>query len=134
MKALGFVTRALSCFLLVFATWNPLGYSYIGWLFSADGSYLSAKVLGGAFLFGAYLVYLRVTWLALRLWRTAVILGVMLTGYLAMRRAGLLDPDAPFWSSYVLLVLASTVLSIGVCWAHVKRRLTGQSQVLSPPP
>ncbi|MBP2229275.1 DUF6524 family protein [Azospirillum agricola] len=134
MKGLGLVTRALSCFLLVFATWNPLGYSYIHWLFSADGSHLSAKALAGAFLLGCYIVYLRVTWLALRVWRTLVILGVMLTGYLAMRRAGMLDPDAPFWSSYVVLILTGTVLTIGICWAHVKRRMTGQSQVLSPPP
>ncbi len=134
MKALGFLTRALSCFLLVFATWNPLGYSYIDWLFRADGSYLSAKIFAGAFLLGAFLLYLRVAWVVLRLWRTTVIIGVMLVGYLAMRRVGILDPDAPFWSNYVLLILVSTVLSIGVCWSHFKRRLTGQSQVLSPPP
>lgn len=134
MKALGFATRTLSCFLLVFATWNPLGYSYIDWLFRDDGSLMSAKMMVGAFLLGAFLLYLRVTWLALRLARTLVLLAVALTGYLAMRRAGLLDPEAPFWSSYVLLTLTAMMLSIGICWAHLKRRLTGQSQVLSPPP
>ncbi len=134
MKFLGILTRALSCFLLVFATWNPLGYSYVDWLFSNDGSLASAKAVVGAFLLATYLIYLRVTWLALRLTRSLVLLAVALIGYMALRHAGLLDPNAPFWSSYVLLVLAATLLSIGICWAHVQRRLTGQSQVLSPPP
>lgn len=134
MKWLGIVTRTLSCFLLVFATWNPAGYSYIDWLFTADGSYWSAKAVAGTFLVGAYIIYLRVTWLALGVAGTAAMWAVVLTGYLAMRRLGLVDPDAPFWSGYVILIVSALTLSVGICWAHVKRRITGQSQVLSPPP
>jgi hypothetical protein len=134
MKFPGLFSRILSCFLLVFATWNPLGYSYLDWLFTNDGSYTSAKFFVGAILVGAYIVYLRVTWLALRVRYSIMMATLAITAYFALRHVGLLDADAPFWSSYFLLVLASIHLSIGICWAHVQRRLTGQSQVLSPPP
>ncbi|RJF84126.1 hypothetical protein D3877_05850 [Azospirillum cavernae] len=134
MKFPGLFSRILSCFFLVFATWNPLGYSYLDWLFTSDGSYASAKFFVGAILVGAYIVYLRVTWLALQVFRSAIMATLAISGYFALRHVGLLDANAPFWSSYFLLFLVSTLLSIGICWAHVKRRLTGQSQVLSPPP
>lgn len=134
MKFPGLFSRILCCFLLVFSTWNPLGYSYISWLFTDDGSLTSAKFLAGAFLLGCYILFLRVMWLALRISRIIVMSSLTISGYLAMRHVGLLDPTAPFWSSYFLLVWFATLLSIGVCWAHVKRRITGQSQVLSPPP
>lgn len=134
MKWLGILTRSLSCFLLVFATWNPEGYSYFDWVVRDQSSLLSAKVAVGAFLAGCFLLYLRVTWVALGILGCAALASVVLSGYLSMRRLGLLDPNAPFWSGHIVLVLLSLTLSVGVCWSHMKRRITGQSQVLSPPP
>lgn len=134
MKWLGILTRTLSCFLLVFATWNPEGYSYFDWVVRDQDSLLSAKVAIGTFLFGCYVLYLRATWVSLGILGIAALASVVLTGYLSMRRLGLLDAAAPFWSGYIVLVLLAITLSVGICWSHMKRRITGQSQVLSPPP
>lgn len=134
MKWLGILTRTLSCFLLVFATWNPEGYSYFDWVVRDHTSLLSAKVAVGAFLSGCFLLYMRATWVSLGILGCAALASVVLSGYLSMRRLGLLDPNAPFWSGYIVLILLSLTLSVGICWSHMKRRITGQSQVLSPPP
>lgn len=133
MKTLGYMIRALSCFLLLFATWNPLGYSYFAWI-GEDGGRLSLKIAAGALLLAIYAAYLRIAWLALGWAGISAALAVLLSGSLMLRHLGVLDEEAPFWSSYLILTLASLVLATGICWAHFKRRVTGQSHVISPPP
>ncbi|PWC31253.1 DUF6524 family protein [Azospirillum sp. TSO35-2] len=134
MKSFGFFIRALSCFLLLFATWNPSGYSYLSWLDTDDGSRLSLKLAVGVLLLATYAAYARIAWVALRWIGTLTCLALLISGYLAIRHFGLLDPNAPFWNSAVVLIFSSVVLSVGVCWSHIKRRISGQSHVLSPPP
>lgn len=134
MRFIGYIVRVLSSFFLLFATWNPLGYSYLAWIGEEDGTRLSLKAAVGVALFVVYVVYLRIAWVALGLLGTATVAATLLSGVLMMRHLGLFDDDAPFWSSYLMLVLASAVLATGLCWAHFKRRVTGQSHVLYPPP
>ena len=134
MKLNGYIVRMLSCFLLLFATWNPPGYSYLAWVAEDDGTRLSLKVAVGAVLFVTYVVYLRIVWLALSFLGTAMALAILLSGYMSLRHVGVFDADAPFWTGYLMLVLASVVLATGICWAHFKRRVLGTSQVIYPPP
>jgi hypothetical protein len=134
VRFIGYVTRVLSCFLLLFATWNPLGYSYAAWIGGDDGTRLSLKVAVGALLLVIYAIYLRITWLALGLPGFAMALTILLTGYMMLRHLGVFDAQAPFWTGYLMLTLASVVFSAGLCWAHFKRRVTGISQTLYPPP
>ena len=59
---------------------------------------------------------------------------ILLTGYMTLRRYGVFDAQAPFWTGYLMLTLASVTLAAGLCWAHFKRRVIGTSQVIYPPP
>jgi hypothetical protein len=61
-------------------------------------------------------------------------LSILLSGYMTLRHYGVFDDQAPFWSGYLMLTLASITLSVGLCWAHFKRRVIGTSQVIYPPP
>lgn len=134
MKSFGYLIRTLGCFLLLFATWNPTGYSYAAWIGGDDGTRLSVRVAVSVILLAIYAAYLRIAWVALGAAGTAAALAILVTGYVSLRHVGLLAPDAPFWSGYLVLILASLVLSVGVSWSHFKRRISGQSHVLSPPP
>ncbi|BAI74706.1 hypothetical protein AZL_b00430 (plasmid) [Azospirillum sp. B510] len=134
MKSFGYLIRTLTCFLLLFATWNPTGYSYVAWLGMEDGSRLSVKIAVGVLLLALYAAYLRIAWVALRLSGVLTALTILYSGYLSLRHLGLLPGDAPLWSSYLSLVLAGLVMAAGVCWSHFKRRISGQSHVLTPPP
>lgn len=134
MKSFGYLIRTVTCFLLLFATWNPTGYSYAAWLGTDDGSRLSVKIAVGVLLLALYAAYLRIAWVALRLPGILTAVTILYSGYLSLRHLGLLAADAPLWSSYLALVLAGLVLASGVCWSHFKRRISGQSHVLTPPP
>lgn len=134
MKSFGYLLRSLSCFLLLFATWNPTGYSYAAWVGGDDGTRLSVRVAVSVLLLAVYAAYLRIAWVALGWAGVAAALAILVTGYASLRHLGILDAAAPFWSGYLVLILVSLVLSAGVSWSHFKRRISGQSHVLSPPP
>ena len=134
MKFYGYLVRTLGCFLLLFATWNPAGYSYLSWLGEDDGARLSLKVAVGVALFMTYVVYLRIAWLALGTLGVGISAAIMLSGYMALRHFGVFDAGAPFWTGYLVLTIAAVTLSAGLCWAHFKRRVIGTSQVIYPPP
>lgn len=134
MKLYGYIVRTLSCFLLLFATWNPAGYSYLAWITGDDGSRLSVKVAVGAVLFVIHLIYLRISWLALGGPGVGISAAILLSGYMTLRHFGVFDEQAPFWTGYLMLTLASVTLAAGMCWAHFKRRVIGTSQTLYPPP
>ena len=134
MKCFGYLVRTVSCFLLLFTTWNPTGYSYVAWLGADDGGRLSVKIAVGVLLLALYAVYLRVAWVALGLSGVLTAATILYSGYLSLRHLGLLDSGAPLWSGYLSLILAALVMATGVCWSHFKRRISGQSHVLTPPP
>lgn len=134
MKLYGYIVRTLSCFLLLFATWNPPGYSYLAWVGEDDGTRLSLKVAVGVVLFVIYVVYLRIAWLALGVLGVGISAAILLSGYMTLRHFGVFDGQAPFWTGYLMLTLASVTLAAGLCWAHFKRRVIGTSQVIYPPP
>ena len=39
---------------------------------------------------------------------------------------GLLQPDQTTVIAYILLIVAATVMAIGLSWSHIRRRLSGQ--------
>ncbi len=134
MKLYGYIVRTLSCFLLLFATWNPAGYSYLAWIGEDDGTRLSVKVAVGVVLFTIHIIYLRIAWLALGVLGIGISAAILLSGYMTLRQFDVFDGQAPFWTGYLMLTLASVTLAAGLCWAHFKRRVIGTSQVLYPPP
>src|SRR4051812_16601338 len=95
MNPLGFIVRALFCFLVVFVTWNPTGVSYLGWLRAtwlnhpwSGRDYLPVLAITGAALFAVNLFLLRTAWLSLR-WRGMLgVAIVLLFGCLAADEAG----------------------------------------------
>jgi hypothetical protein len=109
---------------LVFLTYNPSGYSWVGWLMSETP--LVYKVAAGVVLLIGWAMFLRATWSSLGGLGTAlasaffgVIIWLLIEwGVLA------LDDSATF--QWVLLFVLSGVLAVGMSWSHIRRKLSGQ--------
>jgi hypothetical protein len=124
-----FFIRWLFAFVLVFATYNPSGYSYVSWLWDEQTAFGPVLAIVGLLLIIAWLIFLRATLLALS-W-LGVILGVALCacfvwllvdlGWLSVESTGALE--------YVVLLILSIILAVGMSWSHIRRRLTGQADV-----
>lgn len=122
----GFMMRWLASLFVVFATYNPSGYSYYHWIVAGSDDPLSLKIAAGAFLATSYLV-------AARLSRAAVGTSGFVTGLVAAILfsygvASLVSASGSLGRvlHYVYLASLATAIAVGISWSHMKHRLTGQ--------
>jgi hypothetical protein len=119
------VARMLFSAFLVFAAYNPSGYSYVHWIAAGTLDQWEIKVLVGVLLFGA-LTYLMQTTLS-TLTRPRVVYVIIACGSLSLvlGQAGLID--LTLWATWVNIALATAVvlLTVGMSISHVAHRLAG---------
>jgi hypothetical protein len=129
----GFLWRWLAAAVLVFATFNPTGWSYAHWALGSGEAFgaggVPLKILVGLLLLGGFAVYFRATWLSLGLLGIALIVAVF--GVFAWL---LVDYDLIDMRSSVAVILAvevvlTVVMGVGMSWSHIQRRLSGQLDV-----
>lgn len=122
----GFLLRFLFALLLVMLTYNPSGYSYSHWLendFSKFGPLLG---LTGISLIIGWVIYLRATLRSLGLVGlilAALFFSTILWVLIDWGWLGLNNVTAMSW---VILILISAVLAVGISWSHIRRRWSGQ--------
>lgn len=129
----GVAARFLFAVLLVYATWNPMGMSFTHWvvlpLFGSGAGAAEAaapiKFLLGIALVVGWVVYVQATRRALGLTGALLVAAVcggivwLLVSYrvVAMQGATI---------SHIILVSLAVLLTIGMSWSHVSRKLSGQ--------
>lgn len=121
-----FLLRFVFALIVVFATYNPEGYSYYHWV-SADLSTFSVlKAFVGVILLIGWVILIRATSASLGM--LGIILAAAFFGlaiWLIIDVFGL-SADNRHIISYIIEIMIACVLSIGVSWSHVRRRITGQ--------
>ena len=123
-----FLLRLLGTATMVFATYNPTGWSFIHWVRDSmtDGSLGPAHFVVGIVLVIGWIILLTATS------RSMGALGLFLGGALfagivwLLVDIGWLSIDSRSDFTWVVLVVLSFLLAIGLSWSHVWRRLTGQ--------
>lgn len=132
IRAFGFTNflyRFAAALGLVFATYNPSGYSWVDWLRHSANKFDPLIVVAGIFLLIGWVIFLRATARSLGLIGSLLVLLLFGSIIWAMVFYGWLSLDNPRVISWVGLILLSLLLAIGVSWSHVRRRLTGQIDV-----
>ena len=130
----GVLVRTLACFLLIFATWNPTGYSYLAWARYSPWATIPEIAVAGALLLGLHILFWRIAWLSLGADGVTAAAAILLAGVFTLSEFGLVDLwQGQVWT-YLLLMGLSLLLALGVVWSLLKRRIVGQSNYLNPPP
>jgi hypothetical protein len=122
-----FFIRWLAITALVFATYNPSGYSYLHWLTEWQQEQLALKAAVGLIIAGLFWLMLVAAWLVLRLIGVLLLAGIALSLSLTAWQLGLVPPTSAS-VQFLLLGMLATVLTFAVCYAHIRYRLTGQVQ------
>jgi hypothetical protein len=125
----GFILRFLAALALVFATYNPSGMSYSTWATSAYAEQLSIVVLLGLLLFAAYIIFIRATFRSIGLFGVILVAAIISAGLWVMFDNGLLTLQNQTSLTWIGLVALAFVLALGMYWSHVRRSLSGQSDV-----
>jgi hypothetical protein len=122
----GFLLRFLAGLVLVLASYNPDGYSYFHWIKNDFPSIGAAQAFVGVALVVGWAIYVRA---ALRsLGAIGLLLATALFGTLIwlIVDLGLIPVHSLKAVVYLVLILLALVLSTGLSWSHVRRRLSGQ--------
>jgi len=122
----GFLLRFAFALVLVFLSYNPSGYSYFHWLKDSLSSFSPTLALAGIVLIVGWVVYLRASLRSLGFVGLTLALLFVSTILWLFIDWGWLDFANSNAISWVILVLLSLVLGIGISWSHVRRRVTGQ--------
>ena len=130
-SASSLLARLLISLLLVFATYNPTGYSVCHWVVAAGSGPISLKLLAALSLAMIYYAIIRIVLAAFRLSGLIVAALVIILGFAEMSLLGK-PPDS--WRVYVVLaqygvlLAIAMIMSVGVSWSALIERLTGQLQ------
>jgi len=128
----GVFARFLAALVLVYATYNPEGYSFYHWallpLARGEGisSFNAGKFILFVLLIAGWVVFVQ----AAR--RSIGLVGALLIGALSvgviwfLTERHLVNAGSTRVISHLALVIISLVLAIGMSWSHMQRRLTGQ--------
>ncbi|MES2125438.1 MAG: DUF6524 family protein [Gemmatimonadota bacterium] len=129
----GIGTRWVLALLLVLATWNPTGTSFVHWALtpmfgSGDGQAGGAaplKFLAGVILLAGWVFYLQATRRSLGAGGTVLVLALCagVVWLLASWKVLAVQGPAIEW---IVLVVLSILLAMGMSWSHISRRMSGQ--------
>jgi hypothetical protein len=121
--------RFLFSAVLIFATYNPEGYSYYDWIKAAFPSISIEQAFVGVALIIGWVIFLRATLRSLGL--IGLVLAFAFFGLLlgVMFKWGWLSLDASKMMTYIVEILLAVVLAIGMSWSHIRRRLSGQADM-----
>ncbi|WP_336097053.1 DUF6524 family protein [Roseovarius sp. CH_XMU1461] len=125
----GFFLRWFLAFALLAVTFNPTGYSYLGWARDNLNAELPMVVLGGLLLLVGYIIYLRATLRSIGGFGMLLVLAIAGALVWVLYDLGLLRLEEGAARIWLGLGILSLVLGIGLSWSHVRRRISGQSDM-----
>lgn len=125
----GIGLRFLFALITVFLSFNPEGYSYFHWGIKQFMPVDPLKVVAGIVLLIFWIIFIRATL------RSLGAIGLLLVTALCTALLwmlidwGWLSRDNSKILAYAVLIVVSIILTVGMSWSHIRRRLTGQFDI-----
>lgn len=122
----GFLIRFIAGLVLVYSTYNPEGYSYFHWVKDNYPSISALQTFLGVLLLVGWVMYGRAALRSLGIVGLTLATAFFGTLLWLVVDTGLFPVDNIRTISYLLLTLLALVLSTGLSWSHIRRRVSGQ--------
>ncbi|MEL6120958.1 MAG: DUF6524 family protein [Pseudomonadota bacterium] len=126
---MGFLVRWAVAFVLLAATFNPTRYNYIGWLERNYSEQTPLAVLSGLLLLVGYIIYMRATLRSIGGFGMFLVLSIVGALVWVLNDFGWLSLSETSQMVWLGLFALSLVLGVGLSWSHVRRYLSGQSDM-----
>ena len=125
----GLLWRLLFAAALVLLTFNPTGHSYYHWLADGFPSVQPLEAVAGILLAGGWVFFVRSTLAALGALGVTLIVALFAAIVWWVVSKGWLDVGNATAMAWVVLLLLSVVLGVGMSWSHIRQRVSGQTSV-----
>jgi hypothetical protein len=128
-----FLLRLIFALVLVYASYNPSGYSFFHWAKNAlfgDALAISPPfAMSAVILLIGWTIYLRATLLALGGLGLSLAFAFFVIIVWWFIDLGLLSFDSISVMTYIALFILAAILATGMSWSHLRRRMSGQTDV-----
>ena len=124
-----YLIRLVAAAFLVFASYNPSGYSWFHWIKAAQDQLDPVILFCGIVLLIGWVIYLRATARSLGVLGIILVLAFVASLIWVLVDFGLLSIANPTFFQYVVLFVLSLVLATGMSWSHIRRKMSGQLDV-----
>ena len=125
---MGYLLRWVAAFVLLAATYNPTPVNFFSWAQSETAS-LPLALLAGLVLVVGYIIYLRATLRSIGAFGMILVLAIVAALIWVLVDFGLINLQNPTVNTWIALIALATVLGTGLSWSHVRRKLSGQSDM-----
>lgn len=122
----GFLLRWLFALALVLLSYNPTPYSFVGWVLNQGEGAMVYKVIAGIVLIIGWVIYIRATKNSLGpigAGLAAALFGCIVWLFIEW---GLFEATDLTIMTWLIEVILSLILALGMSWSHIRRRLSGQ--------
>jgi hypothetical protein len=134
VRARGILLRFVSSLILVYGTFNPEGFSFFDWalepLFEGQLTVarqdLPLKILVGLALIGIWAFFLKTTRRSIGLKGAFLMLAIMGVLVWLLIDWHVFRPASSRAITHLVLIALTVVLTIGMAWSHISRRVSGQ--------
>jgi len=129
MSWMGIGIRFSIALILVFATYNPSGYSFYDWVLQENSGNIAFKIFIGVVILIGWAIYIRATRRSLGM--IGIALAIAFFGALlwVLIDLNIIPADTATAITYITLFILGCLLATGMCWSHIRRRMTGQLDV-----
>ena len=125
----GVIIRFFVALLLVFASYNPEGYSYFHWGLRHISDFSVLKLFIGVVLLIGWTIYIRATLSSLGGFGIFLSIAFFATLLWLLVDLGVIPATSVRAISYLVLIVISALMATGMIWSHVRRRISGQVDV-----
>ena len=125
-STVNFFQRWFAALVLVLATFNPTGYSYLHWVSGPAEEALPFKVVLGIVLAISYIVFLQATWRSIGPIGVGLVLAFFGAVLWMLFYYEILAFEQTTVLTYIGLVVLASILALGMSWSHIHRRMSGQ--------
>jgi hypothetical protein len=124
-----FIGRWIFSLALVLGTYNPTQWCYYSWATADSTTFGPIVAIVGILLLIGWIIFIRATFMSMG-W-LGITLGAALFGCVVwlMVDQGWLNLESEGVIAWVVLVILSLILAVGMSWSHIRRRLSGQFDV-----
>jgi Family of unknown function (DUF6524) len=125
----GVLWRLAFALALVFVSFNPTGHSYYHWVADGFPGVQPIEAVAGVGLLILWIFFIRSTLMSLGGLGVVLMLALFAAILWWVVSQGWLDPANQGAMSWVVLALLGVSLGVGMSWAHIRRRVSGQASV-----
>jgi Family of unknown function (DUF6524) len=125
----GLFGRFLASLVLVLATYNPTGLSFVSWVAGNIPHIQPIQAVVGIVLLAVWIFFAHATWRSLGTLGVALGLAFFAAVIWLVSSWGWLNSPSHASLTWIILVFIACILTLGLSWALIRVRVSGQAVV-----